>query len=366
MLASTKTEKTLVSSNPRLKTHVAMAGVTVVGCIIAAIMAAPGQELLETITIGTGYVGLLLIAATLLIGPINMIRVRKNPVNIMLRRDVGIWAAITAIGHVLFSVILQLSWDSNIWGLFLNTDGSFKFNLFGVSNVFGLIGAMVILFLLVLSNNYFLKMLKGKNWKSMQLLNYLLFGLTLVHTFTQQANNGRGAFLIFAVIGITAAVVIGQTIGALIYQQREQARQATKNAGAAQKAAPATKVNPYAPQANVYNRQAPVYNMNAARRMPAQMPRYDRNYRAVAEEEGPSFLKVAMFLGAAVLSLFGGFMLAKKGSEFINANASNDYSNYGSYSSGSSNNSQSSPSYNSGTRVNPPSFSQPPVRSRHS
>ncbi|OJV88165.1 MAG: hypothetical protein BGO39_08190 [Chloroflexi bacterium 54-19] len=235
--------------------------VTLAGCIIALMMATPSQSPLEMLSIGTGYVGLVLIAATLLIGPINMLKVRKNPVNMNFRRDVGIWAGITSLAHVLLAFGVEINWGGTLLGFFLNKEGSLKLNLFGISNFIGLAAALVIIFLLVLSNNYFLKKLKGKRWKAMQRFNYLLFGVAFLHTFTQQINNLRGILLVGAVLGGVLLVLAGQLIGFNIYRKREALRKpATAPATARPVAAPAQAVrpaNPYLKVSQAPQRPAP-------------------------------------------------------------------------------------------------------------
>ncbi|NWJ47012.1 MAG: ferric reductase-like transmembrane domain-containing protein [Chloroflexi bacterium] len=335
MLASSKIQNISANSNPRLKTHAVMTGITFVGCLIAAIFASPAQSILETLSVGTGYIGLLLIMATLLIGPINMLKVRKNPVNINLRRDVGIWAGITSLAHVFFAAALQLSWGSSLLGFFFNTDGAFKFNLFGISSVFGLIGTLVILLLLVISNNLFLKKLKGKNWKTMQRLNYLLFVVALAHTFTQQVNIGRNALLIFGVMALTAGVVLAQSIGAWVYRQRAQQRKVTTEAVVASKAV-------------------------GARRASVELASgKTRKYNVVSRN---SFAKVISSVGVGALVLFMGFMIAKEGTQVINS--INNTANSNGYVTNS--NGSTSSSSSSGVQVNSAAVSQPQVVSRHS
>jgi sulfoxide reductase heme-binding subunit YedZ len=48
---------------------------------------------LQQLTVATGYVGVGLLAVTLLLGPANLVLRRRNPVSTYLRRDVGIWTA---------------------------------------------------------------------------------------------------------------------------------------------------------------------------------------------------------------------------------------------------------------------------------
>lgn len=215
---------------PRLTNHLGLGLFTLVGCGVALLLAAPTQSALEALSVGTGYIGLILIGVSLIIGPINMLKARKNPVNLMFRRDTGIWAGITSLIHVGLAFALELNWGGTLLGFFLNKDGSLKLNLFGLSNFVGLIGTLVIIFLLVLSNNYFLKRLKGKRWKALQRFNYLLFGAAFIHTFTQQINNTRGIFLIVVALAGTLLVLAGQGIGFVIYRQRAGLRKAAEPA----------------------------------------------------------------------------------------------------------------------------------------
>jgi methionine sulfoxide reductase heme-binding subunit len=370
MIASSKateTDKTFLEQHPRLTNHLVLGLITWIGCIIALMFAGHNQSLLETLSIGTGYIGIGLIAVTLLMGPLNMLKVRKNPVNINARRDVGIWGGATALAHVFFSVALQLSWGSGILGLFLNTDGSFKFNLFGISNVFGLIGALTALFLLVLSNNYFLKKLKGKNWKKMQRFNYLLFGVAMLHTFTQQANNGRSALLVFAVIMLAGAVVMAQSIGFVVYRQRTQQR----NTVAAPKAAPVAQPQPTSVRAQVaasarVQPQARQATKVYANRSQAQNQRNkyqaanQRNKYQAANRGSSNLPKMALLSIAGLLAAFIGFEAIQQGPAILKSIAH-------SVDSGNSNTaSNSTSSSNSGFQVSNPSSNQRPVRTRHS
>src|SRR5690606_27502731 len=49
------------------------------------------------LSMATAYASLLLLGATLVIGPWNVIRGRPNPVSTYLRRDLGIWAGLLAL-----------------------------------------------------------------------------------------------------------------------------------------------------------------------------------------------------------------------------------------------------------------------------
>ncbi|MBN9392535.1 MAG: ferric reductase-like transmembrane domain-containing protein [Chloroflexi bacterium] len=245
---------TYKKEHPRLTNNIILSAVSLIGCLVALLLASPTQPLLEALAVGTGYVGLGLLALTLLIGPLNMLKVRKNPVNLNFRRDAGIWAGILSLLHVVLVFALEIDWGGSLLGYFLYKNGSIKLNLFGISNYIGLFATLILIFLMVLSNNRFLKALKGKKWKNLQRFNYLLFALVLGHTFTQQLNNARGLWMVIGALLVTVAVLVGQAIGFKIYRKREQerkvapvakpapARVATSTTSATRVAAPAQPV----------------------------------------------------------------------------------------------------------------------------
>jgi methionine sulfoxide reductase heme-binding subunit len=53
----------------------------------------------QRLSLATAYVGLVWLVSTLMIGPIKVLRARPRPVSDDLTRDIGIWAAITAVIH---------------------------------------------------------------------------------------------------------------------------------------------------------------------------------------------------------------------------------------------------------------------------
>jgi len=61
------------------------------------------------LSMATAYVALGLLAATLAIGPLNILRRRPNPVSTDLRRDIGIWAGL--IGIAVYAAYVLLVWQ---------------------------------------------------------------------------------------------------------------------------------------------------------------------------------------------------------------------------------------------------------------
>ncbi|MCA9907808.1 MAG: ferric reductase-like transmembrane domain-containing protein [Anaerolineae bacterium] len=205
---------------PRLRAHVALALLSLAGIAAIKVFYVPRGGLDYVITIGAGYVSLLLIGISLIIGPLWLIVRRRNPVNVYLRRDVGIWAGITGLLHVGFGLFLNAR--GNILSNFLRLDSDDAPRLLlegrGLSNYVGLIATLVLIVLLVTSSDLMLRRLKGKRWKTVQRLNYLLAGLALAHTLIYQQAGGREPPFGDLTLMLTLIVLIWQMTGMLLYR----------------------------------------------------------------------------------------------------------------------------------------------------
>lgn len=139
------------------------------------------------LSMSTAYAGLFLLSLTLVIGPINLIRKKNNPISSYLRRDIGIWAGIVSILHVIFG--LQRHFGGKIWLYFVQESqwGYIPFiKPMGLANYAGLVLTILIIVLLVLSSNAMFKKLGAVKWKKLQRYNYYIFGLLIAHGFLYQ------------------------------------------------------------------------------------------------------------------------------------------------------------------------------------
>jgi sulfoxide reductase heme-binding subunit YedZ len=213
-------------NSKRLVTHGVMGVISLIGCVLASLYL-PNATFGEVLTVGLGYVALLLLAVSLIIGPVNLLFKRRNPVNIDLRRDIGIWAGITGLAHVVFS--FQVFQNGDILAYFLGkSPAGYTFptpDLFTFSNYVGLIGTLIMAALLITSNQLSLRYLKGKRWKFLQRFNYPLAVLVAIHTFGYQAYNLREMVFIYSVIGLSGLVLVAQLGGVYISLQRKKQRQ---------------------------------------------------------------------------------------------------------------------------------------------
>lgn len=167
------------------------------------------------LSMATAYASLLLLGATLVIGPSNVVRGRSNPVSTHLRRDLGIWAGLLALLHM--GVGLQVHLRGSMERYFVSPPGRgvipLRYDAFGVVNWLGLIGAGIIIVLLAISNDRSLVRLGTGRWKRIQRWSYGLFVLVLVHGVGYQLIEGRPAGWVGAVTAVGAVAAAIQLVG---------------------------------------------------------------------------------------------------------------------------------------------------------
>lgn len=215
-------------------THVIMALLSVMACIFTYFLK-PDATFARIVTIGLGYLALAQVIVTLLIGPVKLLlkaSLKRNPVNIYLRRDLGIWAGINGATHVAFGLQVHRGGDivqyyfERIYGGELRLL-SFT-NAFGFSNYTGGLAIILILLLLFISNDLSVELLRGPTWKWIQRANYILAALTIAHTFGYQIEVQRPLIMTVIVIGLTIITIVAQLTGIAISMIRRPAKLETK------------------------------------------------------------------------------------------------------------------------------------------
>jgi len=194
----------------------------------------PGQQrvslsrIVQQLTVATGYVGIGLLAITLLIGPVNLVLGKRNPVSTYLRRDLGIWAAILSVVHVALAVAIHVSHGSGVVTavvhFFIAEDGRPLTNSFGWGNWTGLTALVIVLGLLATSSDAALRMLKARPWKWLQRLTYALFVLVVLHAdFYGALLRMASPFTRLLLLSI-AMVLVGQLAGVWLWRRRHVSR----------------------------------------------------------------------------------------------------------------------------------------------
>jgi sulfoxide reductase heme-binding subunit YedZ len=179
------------------------------------------EDVLFRFSMATAYPGMALLAATLFTGPLKVLRKQAIPVSDDLTRDLGIWAAIVSLIHVVFG--LQMHMRGRMWLLFVTESLEFpfvRFDQFGAANYTGLIGTIIIVLLLALSNDLSLRKLGTKKWKQLQRWNYGLFLLIVVHGVIYQILEKRVQPYPYLFASIGVVILIVQLTG-FVYRKRQ-------------------------------------------------------------------------------------------------------------------------------------------------
>jgi sulfoxide reductase heme-binding subunit YedZ len=156
----------------------------------------------------TAYTALALFCASLVIGPIAGIRGRRYPVSTDLRRDIGIWAAIVALTHVVIG--LQVHLRGKMWQYFAHSvNGAVlpRFDPFGLANYTGAIAALIFAVLLVTSNDASLRKLGVERWRRIHSLTAWGLILTALHGVAYQFVESRGWPLVTTLAVVLAAAL---------------------------------------------------------------------------------------------------------------------------------------------------------------
>jgi methionine sulfoxide reductase heme-binding subunit len=197
---------------------------TIAGLGLITVISSGGLRL--RLTIATAYVGLLLLAITLLIGPLHVILKRPNPISNDLRRDIGIWGAVIMLLHVVVGLQIHAS---SVWHYFLReVDGVqwlvVRTDPYGWANHAGLAATVVVVLLWGLSSDYALRMLGARRWKALQRWNYALFAFTLVHGTLYLWIERRPPLYVILFGGIALVVIVCQWIGITYRSKRRLSR----------------------------------------------------------------------------------------------------------------------------------------------
>ncbi len=203
----------------RALTHLLLAALAAFGIYLTT-RYAPYAGAIYIFTIGFGYLCVFFLSVTLVIGPLNLLRQRLNPVNVNLRRDTGIWAGMTGCLHVVFALVERNR--GSILSFFFRYNGRPLLNLTGASNWVGLGATVLLIALLLTSNHLSLRKLKGKRWKKLQRFNYVLVVLAFLHTFGYQMLGRERIFIDVTALAVALVLVI-QLAGVWVYQQRKAA-----------------------------------------------------------------------------------------------------------------------------------------------
>lgn len=171
----------------------------------------PGEDLRWKWSMGTAYAGLALLGFTLLVGAINVLRSRPNPTSSDLTRDAGITATLVTLVHVGVGLFVHMG---NPLLYFFFPPGEerlipLRYDPFGLTNWLGLAATLILIILFATSNDLSLRKLGKRRWKTLQRMNYFLFGGVALHGIVYQILEKRTVPLImlFGLMVVVVAIV---------------------------------------------------------------------------------------------------------------------------------------------------------------
>jgi sulfoxide reductase heme-binding subunit YedZ len=196
----------------RTQRHLVLAAIAAVGTGLIYLATAP-PDFRHRLSMSTAYSSLFFLAATLLVGPWNILRRRPNPVSFDLRRDLGIWAGLLAILHT--GVGLTVHLRGRMWMYFFKRLHPLKLQTgqFGWANYVGLVSALLFLILLAISNDLSLRSLGLKRWKSLQRWTYVAIGLAIAHGILFQLVEKRHLPWVLLFAGLAVIMLVMQLAG---------------------------------------------------------------------------------------------------------------------------------------------------------
>jgi methionine sulfoxide reductase heme-binding subunit len=191
-------------------------------CTVALYVTRTYNDVITRLSFATAYPALILLAATLLIGPWNTPRKQRMPVSSDLRRDIGIWAGFMGLVHAVIGQNVHLRgrpWLYYIYEHRKHGPTGLRHDLFGFNNFTGLIATVVLIVLFATSNDWYLRRLGSRKWKTIQRWNYACFALTGAHTLGYQIMEKQKApFLVTSALCLFLTLIL-QAFGFVMHRR---------------------------------------------------------------------------------------------------------------------------------------------------
>src|SRR5262249_37754801 len=161
------------------------------------------------------------------LGALKVLRGEPSPVSTDWRRDVGIWAALCGLAHVVIGLQVHAPGRMRTYFVYpAEQDHLFPLRLdrFGWANHLGLFAGLLLVLLFVLSSDWSMRRLGARRWKGLQRWSYAVFGLVLAHGVLYQILEKRiiAWVVCFAVLNL---LVIG--LQAAGFRKRREQKQAS-------------------------------------------------------------------------------------------------------------------------------------------
>lgn len=187
----------------------------------------PYKDVVTKVSFATAYPALVLLVLTLLVGPWNLLRQKKTPVSSDLRRDIGIWAGLLGVAHAVVGQNVHLRgrpWLYYVYEQRAHGPIGLRHDLFGFNNYTGLLGSLILIALLMTSNDWSLRRLGTPQWKRLQRWNYACFAVSAVHAVGYQVMEKQQTTFLITVVFCIAITVLLQSTGVVLRRRADDSR----------------------------------------------------------------------------------------------------------------------------------------------
>jgi methionine sulfoxide reductase heme-binding subunit len=174
------------------------------------------RDAITFIAWSTAYISLVILVVSLVTGPVNLILKHKNPLSTYFRRDIGITGGILALIHSVSGLFVHLR--GRMWLYFVNENYKIRLDDFGFANYTGVLSALVIILLLITSNDYMLKKLDLNKWKNIQRSTYIMMILTALHIYFYTIGRDNLNIFFWFYIPLFLLIIILQLTGIYIFR----------------------------------------------------------------------------------------------------------------------------------------------------
>ena len=180
------------------------------------------RDTITFITQASGYISLIILSASLTLGTVSLLLKNNSPVSTYFRRDINITGGFLAVIHSTAGLFVHLR--GKTWLYFLNQTArgySIRVDNFGLANYTGLISALIIILLIITSNDYLLRRLNPARWKNIQRLSYPMFVLVIIHCYFYRIGKQNTDLIYWLYLPVLIIVLIFQMIGVWLKLRRK-------------------------------------------------------------------------------------------------------------------------------------------------
>jgi DMSO/TMAO reductase YedYZ heme-binding membrane subunit len=164
----------------------------------------------ECLSVASAWLCMFMLSAAMTMGPLRRIGGQASPVNIYIRRDLGIWAALLGLLHFYVGNVVAMNpvyVGKFVRGVSAPPGEIVRDQLFSWGSIAGTIVAILFLMLLAISSDRALHWLRPERWKKIQKTAHLALWLTVLHGFAYQVLEAR--WLPLALLLAVTLLVLG-------------------------------------------------------------------------------------------------------------------------------------------------------------